>query len=72
MIEATIFFKNGVQTHLILNVYFEDNGEEIETNSKIGFIEFNDLDERIPSYLHILGRLLKQSAESFWDECEIE
>ena len=67
MIEANIIFKEGNNTHLILNVTFGDTGKEINTNSKIGFIEFNELDERIPSYMHILGKILKKRAEIFWD-----
>ena len=67
MIEANIIFKEGINTHLTLNVIFEDIGKEIETNSKLGFIEFNQLNERIPSYMHILGKILKKRAESFWD-----
>ena len=47
---------------------FEDEEKEIETISKIGFIEFDTLNERIPLYMHILGRMLKRRAESFWDE----
>ncbi len=67
MIEANIIFKEGINTHLTLNATFEDIGKEIETNSKLGFIEFNEFHERIPSYMHILGKLLMNRAESFWD-----
>lgn len=66
MIEATIIFKDGIQLHLSLAVSFEDVDGEIETNSKMGFIEFNEMNERIPSYMHILGRMLKKRAEVFW------
>jgi len=72
MIEATIIFKDGLQTHLTINVSFEDKEDEIETDCKIGFIEFNTLDEKIPSYMHILGRLLKERAKSFWDDDSLE
>ena len=54
MIEATIVFKEGIQTHLTINVLFEDIGDEIQTNSKIGLVESNELNERIPSYLNIV------------------
>ncbi len=72
MIEATIVFKEGIQTHLTINVSFEDIGDEIETKDKIGFIEFIDFHERIPSYLHVLGKLLKKRAVSFWEGLEEE
>ncbi|KKK43486.1 hypothetical protein LCGC14_1269700 [marine sediment metagenome] len=68
MIEAIVIFKDGVQNLLTLNVTFEDDEKEIETFSKIGFIKFNTFNERIPSYMHILGRMLKKRAEVFWDE----
>jgi len=38
MIEATIIFKDGNQTHLTLNVTFEDVEEEVKRKSKIGFV----------------------------------
>ncbi len=66
MIEAIVIFKDGIQLHLNLAVSFEDVDGEIETNSKIGFIEFIEMDERIPSYMHILGKMLKKRAEDFW------
>ena len=69
MIEATIIFKDGIQTYLTLNVSFEVKRKEIEINSKVGVI--NNLDERIPSYMHILGRFLKKRVESFWNEKEL-
>lgn len=72
MIEATVIFKDGVQTHLTVNVTFEDAEKEVETLSKLGFIEFNTFNERIPSYMHILGRMLKKRAEIFWDEEKCE
>ena len=65
MIEAIVIFKNGNQLHLNLAVSFEEVDGEIETNSKIGFIEFNEMDERIPSYMDILGKMLKKRAEDF-------
>ena len=70
MIEANIIFKEGINTHLTLNVTFEDIGKEIETNSKLGFIEFNELNERIPSYMNILAKLLMKRAKIFWDADE--
>ncbi len=68
MIEATIVFKDGIQTHLTLNVMFEDVEDEIETKHKVGFVSYNDFRERIPSYMNILGRLLKKSAKRIWKE----
>ena len=70
MIEATVIFKDGIQLHLSIAVSFEDINDEIETNSKIGFIQFNEMSERIPSYMYILGRILKRSAEKFWSADE--
>lgn len=67
MIEATVIFKDGIQLHLSLAVSFEDVDGEIETNSKIGFILFNEVDERVPSYMYILGKMLKERAEDFWN-----
>ena len=68
MIEVTIVFKDGIQTHLTLNVTFEDLEDEVETKSKIGFISYNDFSERIPPYMNILGRLLKKQAKRLWEE----
>ncbi len=67
MIEAIVIFKDGIQPHLNLTVSFEDVDGEIETSSKIGFIQFNEVDERVPSYMHILGKMLKERAEDFWN-----
>lgn len=55
-----------------MNVSFEDIGDEIETNTKMGFIEFNNLHERIPSCMNILGKLLKKRAAAFWESKEDE
>jgi hypothetical protein len=70
MIEATLIFKDGIQTHLTFNVHFEDLPNEIDTKSKMGFIEFNEFSGRIPAYMHILGRMLKREAKKFWEEAE--
>ncbi|KKL08164.1 hypothetical protein LCGC14_2578630 [marine sediment metagenome] len=70
MIEAIIIFKDGIQTHLTLNVTFEDVGDEIETKSKINFAEFNEFNNRIPSYINVLGKLLKKEARKFWKEMD--
>lgn len=68
-IEAVITFKEGVQTHLTINVEFSDCEDgQIGTRSKIGFIQFNEEHERLPSYMHVLGRYLKKYAEEFWDQ----
>ena len=68
MIEAIVIFKDGIQLHLSLAVSFEDVDDEIETNSKIGFIQFNEMDERIPLYMDILGKMLIKHAEEFRNE----
>jgi len=68
MIEAIIMFKEGIQTHLTLNVSFKNAEGGIETNSKIGFIEFNELNDRIPSYMNILGNLLREQAKILIEE----
>ena len=67
MIEAIVIFKDGIQLYLNLAVSFEDVDDEVETDSKIGFTQFNDMDERIPLYMHILGKMLKERAKNFWN-----
>ena len=67
MHEATIVFKEGNQTHLIVNVSFEDLSEEIETNTQIDHIEGDHFDKKLYKYMHILGRILRKHAEEFYE-----
>ncbi len=54
MIEATVIFKDEIQLHLSLVVSFEDVDDEIETNSKLGFIEFNEMNEKMKTFIFTL------------------
>lgn len=62
--EATIVFKEGVQTHIVFNITFTEVEHAVDTEYKLDHIEFNDTSEDILYYMIILGKTLINEAIS--------
>lgn len=68
--EATVIFKEGVQTHIVFNITFTEVEHAVENEYKLDRIESNETSEDVLYYMILLGKTLINEAISIIKELD--
>lgn len=68
--EATVIFKEGIQTQAIFNITFTETENAVETKYKLDYVDSNDISDNVLYYMIILGKTLINEAISIIEELD--